>query len=198
MAIEKTSASPITESPGLNTRTRPISAQARASSVSSDLRSQAGDVMEKVGDTAQQAAADIKRTASSLAKATDETVEDISSMVQTGIDKMRETAGIVSEKVSRRVSSAAGSAEARAAELRNWSSEAREAMSVRMEEASIAGTPLHETVTRRMNGMYEVAHNAADTLTSPDARDNYLLGAAALAVGAAAIISYRRQNDRTS
>jgi ElaB/YqjD/DUF883 family membrane-anchored ribosome-binding protein len=65
MAVEKTSdfeKSGTASSQGTST-SRPNS----GSSVASDLRDQAGDVMDKIGDTAQQAAAQMQRTARSLA-----------------------------------------------------------------------------------------------------------------------------------
>lgn len=166
-----------------------------ASSGPSPVVTRAREAAESATELAGNMAGQAREWGSRARQATDEAVGELSSMVATGVDKLRETAETVSDKVARTASAAAGSAQASADGLRDWSSEARQAMSVRMEEASVAGTRLHETVTHRVDQMQHAARDTAQALTGVEARDNYLLGAAALAVGAAAIISYRRRDD---
>jgi len=102
-------------------------------------------------------------------------------------------------KASELASSASDLAGNLAEETHQQSMQAQRSANDMLEQVTVGASRAREAAGAALSKTANVANDMSSTLAGvardTDTRDNYLLGAAALAIGAAAVIGYRRRED---
>jgi hypothetical protein len=80
--------------------------------------------------------------------------------------------------------------------MRDWAEQTRDAAGQTLSQVSKSASETYSLVSTTAANVRGQASEIAETVSpNGDARDAYLLGAAILAIGAASVIAFQRQDD---